>query len=69
MPSVEWKRPEEIAQEEAVMIKDPSYPGDVKSGTLLDGWLLGSFLILSTNPELLKNLIVYDGIKHGFAVF
>lgn len=24
---------------------------------------------MSTNPDLLKNLIVYDGIKHGFAVF
>ena len=69
MPSVEWKRPEDITQEEVFMIKDPSYPGDVKIGTLGDGWLLGAFLILSTNPELLKNLIVYDGIKHGFAVF
>ena len=34
-----------------------------------DCWLLGSFLILSTHPDLLKNLIVYDGLEYGFAVF
>ena len=34
-----------------------------------DCWFLGSLLILSTNPELLKNLIHYDGIQYGFAVF
>jgi hypothetical protein len=30
---------------------------------------LGSFSVLATRPELLKNLIVHDGIEHGFAVF
>ena len=44
-------------------------PGDVKQGILGDCWLLGSFLILSTHPDLLKNLIVYDGLEYGFAVF
>ena len=51
------------------MIKDGTSPGDVKQGALGDCWLLGSFLILATHPELLQNLIVYDGIPHGFAVF
>jgi hypothetical protein len=69
MPMVEWRRPEEIAPEEAQMIKDGSSPGDIKQGILGDCWLLGSFLVLSTHPELLQNLIVYDGIEHGFAVF
>ena len=44
-------------------------PGDVKQGILGDCWLLGSFLILSTHPDLLNNLIVYDGLEFGFAVF
>ena len=68
MPMVEWKRPHEIA-EEPVMIRDGSAPGDIKQGLLGDCWLLGSFLTLSTHPDMLKNLIVYDGIEHGFAVF
>ena len=65
---MEWKRPGEIS-DEPLMIKDGFAPGDVKQGLLGDCWLLGSFLILSTHPELLQNLIVYDGIEHGFAVF
>lgn len=69
MPEVEWKRPHEIAPEEAVLMKDGASPGDVKQGVLGDCWLLGSFLALSTHPELLKNLIVYDGMEYGFAVF
>jgi hypothetical protein len=68
-PDVEWKRPHEIAPDEAVMIKDSMAPGDVKQGILGDCWLLGSFVVLSTNPELLKNLIVFDGLEYGFAVF
>lgn len=51
------------------MIKDGFAPGDVKQGALGDCWLLGSFLILSTHPELLRNMIVHDGIEYGFAVF
>ena len=69
MPLVEWKRPEEIAPEEPMMIKDGFSPGDVKQGNLGDCWMLGSLLILSTHPDLLQNLIVYDGIQYGFAVF
>lgn len=42
---------------------------DITQGTLGDCWLLGAFCVLSTNPALLKNLIYYDGIVHGFAVF
>lgn len=34
-----------------------------------DCWLLGGFCVLATHPDLLQNLIVYDGIKYGFAVF
>lgn len=49
---LEWRRPREIV-EEPVMIKDGTSPGDVKQGILGDCWLLGSFLILSTHPELL----------------
>jgi calpain len=51
------------------MFQDSMSPGDIKQGVLGDCWLLGSLLIQSTNPDLLKNLIVYDGIEHGFAVF
>lgn len=73
MPSVEWKRPQEICQiaqlGEPVMFKDQMSPGDIKQGILGDCWFLGSLLIQSTNSELLSNLIVYDGIEHGFAVF
>ena len=69
MPLVEWRRPQEIAPDEAVMIKSGVSAGDIKQGTLGDCWLLGSFLILSTHPEMLKNLFVYDGIEYGFAVF
>lgn len=68
-PEVEWKRPHEIAPDDAVLIKDGTAPGDVKQGLLGDCWLLSSFLTLSTNPQLLKNLIVYDGLEYGFAVF
>jgi Calpain family cysteine protease len=49
---VEWRRPEEMADEPA-MVKDGTAPGDVKQGILGDCWLLGSLLILSTHPELL----------------
>lgn len=70
LPPVEWKRPQEIAPEgEPVMYRDSMSPGDIKQGILGDCWFLGSLLIQSTNPELLSNLIVYDGIKYGFAVF
>ena len=65
---VEWKRPHEIA-EEPTMVRDGTNPGDIKQGLLGDCWLLGSFLTLSTHPDMLKNLIVFDGIEHGFAVF
>ena len=65
---VEWKRPHEIS-EDAVMMHDGASPGDVKQGALGDCWLLGSFLSLSTHPELIQNLIVHDGLEHGFAVF
>ena len=51
------------------MFKDAAMPGDITQGILGDCWFLGSLLIQGTNPDLLKNLIVYDGIEHGFAVF
>lgn len=69
MPQVEWKRPQEIAPEEPLMSRDEMSPGDIKQGILGDCWFLGSLLVQSTNPELLKNLIVYNGIQYGFAVF
>jgi calpain, invertebrate len=70
IPNVEWKRPHEIfTSDEPVMMKDPDAPGDVKQGILNDTWLLGTFSAMGLNPELLKNLIVHDGIKFGFAVF
>jgi len=50
-------------------MKDFTVPGDAKQGVLNDQWLLGSFSTLAMNPELLKNLIVHDGMKFGFAVF
>ena len=53
MPMVEWRRPHEIATDEALMIKDGSAPGDVKQGILGDCFLLGSFLVLATHPDLL----------------
>ena len=67
-PVVEWRRPQEIA-DEPEMIRGGFEPGDVKQGTLGDCWLLGTLMTLGTKPELLQNLIVYDGIEHGFAVF
>lgn len=51
------------------MLRDGVQPGDVKQGSLGDCWLLGSFITLSTHPDLLRNLIVFDGIEYGFAVF
>ena len=51
------------------MYRDAMNPGDIKMGILGDCWFMGSLLIQSTNPELLNNLIVYDGIQYGFAVF
>ena len=50
-------------------MKDRSSPGDVKQGILGDCWLLGAFLTLATNPELLQNLIYHDGMEFGYAVF
>ena len=72
MGPVEWKRPQEIVNndnEEPKMYRDAMNPGDIKMGLLGDCWFMGSLLIQSTNPELLNNLIVYDGIQYGFAVF
>ena len=70
-PNVEWKRPHEIYTGEGkpMMMKEGLTPGDVKQGALGDCWLLGSFLCLATNPEMLANLIVHDGIEFGYAVF
>ena len=64
MPVVEWKRPLEIVpeNEEPRMYRDAMNPGDMKQEILGDCHFLGSLLIMSTNPELLNNLIVYDGI-------
>ena len=30
---------------------------------------MGAFCCLATHPELMQNLIYYDGIEMGFAVF
>ena len=51
--------------------EDQISPGDIKQGLLGfdDCWFLGSLLIQSTSPELLTNLLYFDGIQHGFAVF
>ena len=70
-PNVEWKRPHEIFTGEGkpMMMKEGLSAGDVKQGALGDCWLLGSFLCLATNPEMLANLIVHDGIEFGYAVF
>ena len=69
--NVEWKRPEEIYTGEGgpMMMKDGFSPGDVKQGELGDCWLLGAFLCLATNPDLLSNLIYHNGMEYGFAVF
>mmetsp|Transcript_9328 Transcript_9328/g.6695 ORF Transcript_9328/g.6695 Transcript_9328/m.6695 type:complete len:129 (+) Transcript_9328:341-727(+) len=70
MPLVEWRRPQEIyTQDEPLMLKDGASAGDIKQGILGDCWLLGAFMTLATNNDLLKNLIFHDGIKEGFAVF
>ena len=70
IPVVEWRRPHEIfSGEDPCMMKDFNVPGDVKTGILADQWLLGTFSTMGMNPKLLKNLIVHDGIKQGFAVF
>ena len=69
--NIDWKRPQEIYTGEGGphMIKDGLSPGDVKQGELGDCWLLGSFLCLACKPELLQNLIYYDGIQFGYSVF
>lgn len=75
--NIDWKRPHEIytGEEGPKMMKkgeeseDAIEPGDVKQGELGDCWLLGAFLCLATKPELLKNLIYYDGISSGYSVF
>lgn len=67
-----WKRPQQIVTqgEEAVMFKEGMTSGDVKQGALDDCWLLGSFLLLGTRPQLLHNLIIEgNSIDDGFAVF
>jgi len=73
MPIVEWKRPHDIytpiQDEDPVMMKDGSCPGDVKQGELGDCWLLGALMVLATNSEMLQNLVYFDGIKFGFSVF
>ena len=56
-------------EEQPMMLKDGAVPGDVKQGILGDCWLLGSFLTLATNPELLANLIVRYDFRAGYAVF
>ena len=69
-PNVEWKRPHEMfTSGKPQMMKDGFSPGDVKQGQLGDCWLLGAFLTLATNPELLQNLIYHDGMEQGFGVF
>ena len=66
---VEWKRPGEM-HDDPMMIKDGIHSGDVKQGAIGNCWLMGSFLLLGTKPQLLRNLIVEaDGINEGFAVF
>ena len=52
-----------------MMMKDGFSPGDVKQGELGDCWLLGAFLTLATNPDLLQNLIYHDGMEFGYSVF
>ena len=71
MPPVEWKRPHEICPEntDPVMFADGASPGDIKQGILGDCWFLGSLLLQSTHADLLNNLLYYDGIRYGFAVF
>jgi len=67
---VDWKRPHEIyTVAEPKMVVNGIEPADVKQGILGDCWLLSSFMLLANQPQLLKNLIVYDGIDMGFAVF
>ena len=51
------------------MFKDGPAPKDVKQGILGDCWVLGSVVLLSMHQELLRNLLVHDGLEHGFAVF
>jgi hypothetical protein len=65
---VQWRRPQEISDDPS-MLRNGAEPGDVKQGMLGDCWLLGSFMNLATKPELLLNLIVFNGIEYGFAVF
>jgi hypothetical protein len=52
-----------------MMFRDGASPGDIKQGILGDCWFLGALLLQSTHAELLNNLLYYDGIRYGFAVF
>jgi len=67
---VTWKRPQDIyTVGEPKMCVNGVEPADVEQGALGDCWLLSSFMLLASQPQLLQNLIVYDGIDKGFAVF
>jgi len=67
VPIVDWKRPHEIATNPQLVV-DGMTPGDIMQGILGDCWLLGAFCCLSTRSDLLKNLIVYDGMKYGVII-
>ena len=67
-PEYQWVRPEDISEAPKLLV-DGIAPGDVKQGALGDCWLLGAFSCLATNPQLLRNLIVFDGMEYGFCVF
>ena len=65
---VEWKRPQEISNN-AQFVIDGMTPGDVIQGILGDCWLLGSFCCMATRAELLNDLVAYNGMEYGVAIF
>mmetsp|Transcript_14445 Transcript_14445/g.12258 ORF Transcript_14445/g.12258 Transcript_14445/m.12258 type:complete len:323 (-) Transcript_14445:858-1826(-) len=67
--NIEWVRPKKI-QNNAVFIKGDEIGGDMKQGVVGVTWFMSSVLMVSTRPEILRNLIYND--KHfdkGFVTF
>ncbi len=76
-PVIEWMRPDENSKEQdpnntAMMFKGEGMAtgSDIKQGILGDCWFLGAIMVLGTRGDLIeKNVLRFNGMKSGFAVF
>ena len=65
---VEWKRPNQLC-EDPLFYANGQNSNDIRQGNLGNCWFLGALTTLTTIPDLLSNLVVYNGMKNGFMVF